>query len=237
MDTTNIKDEQLNINTGKKKLLIYSAIVYILLVIVYFFSEFSDSKETIRGNVDAKLKSGSIGVTYLIPEILHDMGRNGIDISPTQDKNNTLLLSKYAEEIGVEYIYSFIMKDGKVYYISSSSRKEEIENEDVYPYMVEYKEASDDLKKLFDESEKELVEETRDSYGYFRSYLKSNLTNNGKIYVTGADIEIRDIKFVDNNQLQFFMNLARGVIVNFITVDKTSSNGNYELRINYDDGK
>lgn len=63
-----------------------------------------------------------------------------------------------------------------------------------------------------------------------------------KIYVEpgrlGNDnIEIRDIKFVDNNQLQFFMNLARGVIVNFITVDKTSSNGNYELRINYDDGK
>lgn len=63
-----------------------------------------------------------------------------------------------------------------------------------------------------------------------------------KIYVEPGrlgndDIEIRDIKFVDNNQLQFFMNLARGVIVNFITVDKTSSNGNYELRINYDDGK
>jgi len=63
-----------------------------------------------------------------------------------------------------------------------------------------------------------------------------------KIYVEPGrlgndDIEIRDIKFVDNNQLQFFMNLARGVIVNFITVYKITSNGNYELRINYDDGK
>ncbi len=122
------------------------------------------------------------------------MGRNGIDISPAQDKNNTLLLSKYADEIGVEYIYSFIMKDDKVYYISSSSRKEEIAEGDVYPYMVEYEEASDSLKKLFEESDKELIEETRDSYGYFRSYLKSNLTSNGRIYVTGADIEIKDIR-------------------------------------------
>ena len=63
-----------------------------------------------------------------------------------------------------------------------------------------------------------------------------------KIYVEPGrlgndDIEIRDIKFVDNNQLQFFMNLARGVIVNFITVYKITSNGNYVLRINYVDGK
>lgn len=63
-----------------------------------------------------------------------------------------------------------------------------------------------------------------------------------KVYVEPGvlgndDLEIRDIKFVSNNQLQFFMNLAKGVVLNFVTVEKTSQNGNYELRINYDDGK
>jgi len=190
-----IKNDQLNINIGKKKLLIYSALVYVLLIIVYFFSEFSNSKNNIRNSVDAKLKSGSIAVNYIIPNVLHDLARNGMAISANQDKNNTLFLSKYAEEVGVEYIYSFIMIGDKVYYTSSSSRKEEIESGDVYPYMVEYKEASDKLKQLFtDEPGKEIIEEEKDSYGYFRSYLKSHLTSNGRIYVTGADIEIKDVR-------------------------------------------
>ena len=180
---------------GKKKLLIYSAVVYGLLIIVYFFSEFSNSKNNIRNSVDAKLKSGSTAVNYIVPDVLHDLARNGMDISPNQDKNNTLLLSKYADEVGVEYIYSFIMIGDKVYYTSSSSKKEEIKSGDVYPYMVEYEEASDELKKLFnDEAGKEIIEETKDSYGYFRSYLKSNLTSNGRIYVTGSDIEIKDVR-------------------------------------------
>lgn len=82
-----------------------------------------------------------------------------------------------------------------MYYTSSSSRKEEIKSGDVYPYMVEYEEASDNLKKLFnDEAGKEIIEETKDSYGYFRSYLKSYLTSNGRIYVTGVDIKIKDVR-------------------------------------------
>ena len=195
MGKNSVNNEQSNINMGKKKLLIYSAVVYGLLIIVYFFSEFSNSKNNIRNSVDAKLKSGSTAVNYIVPDVLHDLARNGMDISPNQDKNNTLLLSKYADEVGVEYIYSFIMIGDKVYYTSSSSRKEEIKSGDVYPYMVEYEEASDELKKLFnDEAGKEIIEETKDSYGYFRSYLKSNLTSNGRIYVTGSDIEIKDVR-------------------------------------------
>lgn len=195
MGKKSVNNEQSNINMGKKKLLIYSTVVYSLFVIVYFFSEFSNSKNNIRSSVDAKLKSGSTAVNYIIPDFLHDLARNGMDISPNQDKNNTLLLSKYADEVGVEYIYSFIMIGDKVYYTSSGSRKEEIESGDVYSYMVEYKEASDYLKQLFvSEPGKEIIEETKDSNGYFRSYLKSYLTSNGRIYVTGADIKVKDVR-------------------------------------------
>ena len=197
MGKNDIIQEQSNINTGKKKLLIYSALVYCLLIMVYFFSEFSNSKNNIRADIDAKLRSGAISVNYIIPKLLQDLARNGMSISKEQDKNNTLILSKYAEEIGVKYIYSFVMINNKVYYTSSSSTKEDIARGDIYPYLVEYKEASNELKQLFvSEPGKEVIEETKDSYGYFRSYLRSDLTINGRIYVTGADIEIRDVRRV-----------------------------------------
>lgn len=185
--------EQLDVINGRKKLLIYSIALYIVLVSMFFTLEFSNSKKVILGKIDSKLKSGALAVNYIIPDIVQDFAVSRRPISEELDYNNSLLLTKFAKEVEAEYIYSLVKIGDKVYFSSSSSSAEEVANGDYLAYLTEYPEASNALIKLFNEPGLELIEVERDSYGYFRSYLKSYISSNGRIYVTGADIEVKEI--------------------------------------------
>ena len=78
-----------------------------------------------------------------------------------------------------------------------------LKNNDIYSYLIEYKEATPELIALFSEPNKEIFEVSQDDYGYFRSHLKSYVSDNGHIYVVGADMEVKDInklyEYVDNS--------------------------------------
>lgn len=179
---------------SKKKLLVFAIFIYIFVVLVFLWDEVVRSRKILFSEVDTTLRNGAIAADYIIPQRLQVMGQNNENISSTLERYYVIELSKYAKEIGVKYLYSFIMKNGKVYYTSTSATDEEIANDDVFYYLEEYPEATEELKKLFSAPNQELIETERDRWGYFRSILKSHETVNGIIYVTGADIEVEVIR-------------------------------------------
>lgn len=179
---------------NKKKLLVMSIFIYLIGIFAFFVNELKSSRDIILKDVDSKLRSATISLNYIIPERIHYLAQNHEIISPTVDRYNTLELSKYAKELGVKYLYSYIMIDGKVYYTSSSASDEEISKGDVYAYMLYYSEATEELKELFKKPNSELIEESSDRWGNFRSILKSYEGYKGQIYVTGADVQIKDIR-------------------------------------------
>lgn len=180
----------------KKKLFALIFIIYLLGISIFFYNDISRSRESILANVDTKLRNGAIAVNYIVPKELVDSGYKKLPLSSQEEKSNSLELSKLANELGLKYIYSFIMLDDTVYFVSSSSNNEEIKNDDVYVYLNEYKEATKELKNLFKKENGELIEVSTDQWGYFRSVLKSFKSPQGNIYVTGADIEIKSIKML-----------------------------------------
>lgn len=180
-------------NINKKKLLIFTLTIYTMCILIFFLNEIIRSKQAILSEVDAKLRSAAVTVNYIIPIEFQDVSKNKVSVTPDIDKNNTLGLAKYADEVGVKYIYSFVMIGDKIYFTSSSSTKEEIAKDDVLPYMTEYKDASTALKRLFKSSSDELIEVTYDDWGYFRSILRKYKTSSGITYVTGADLEVASI--------------------------------------------
>lgn len=179
---------------SKKKLLILSLFLYIFVVFVFFWDEVVRSKKILFSEVDGKLRNGAIATNYILPQRFHVLANNKEDIPTMQQRYYVIELSKYAKEIGVKYLYSFVMVDGKVYYTFSSATDEEIANDDVFYYLEEYPEASKELIKLLEAPNQELIETERDRWGYFRSILRSYSTVNGVIYVTGADIEVEVIR-------------------------------------------
>ncbi len=179
---------------NKKKLLILGIILYIFVVLVFLWDEVVRSRKVLFSEVDAKLRNGAIATKYILPQKFQTMGHNNESISPSLERYYVIELSKYAKEIGVKYLYSFILKDKKVYYTITSATDEEIASDDIFFYLEEYPEASEELKQLFSAPNQELIETERDRWGYFRSILKSHSTVNGIIYVSGADIEVEVIR-------------------------------------------
>lgn len=179
---------------NKKKLLFIGIVLYCFCVLVYFVDDYWKSKALILSGIDAKLRSASISTDFIISERVHYLAGKGTPLDKNIDKYNTIELSKYAKALGVNYIYSFIMKDGKVYYTASSVNDLEMKNGDYYAYLEPYPEATEELKNLFKTPEKELVEVATDHWGTFRSILKSHLGYGGQIYVVGADEEISDLQ-------------------------------------------
>ncbi|MBN1467802.1 MAG: GGDEF domain-containing protein [Fusobacteriaceae bacterium] len=177
----------------KRKLLVYSLFLYVFFVLLFFINEYTRSKEAILKHVDSRLKGASISLNYIVPNYIQDLARNDIRITPKEEIEYNNLLSKMAIEHEVKYIYSFIKKDGKVYYTFASYTEEDLKNNDIYSYLIEYKEATPELIALFSEPNKEIFEVSQDDYGYFRSHLKSYVSDNGHIYVVGADMEVKDI--------------------------------------------
>ena len=177
----------------KRKLLAYSLFLYVFFVLLFFINEYTRSKEGILKHVDSRLKGASISLNYIVPNYIQDLARNDIRITPEEEIKYNNLLSELAVEHDVKYIYSFIKKDDKVYYTFASHTEEDLKNNDIYSYLIEYKEATPELIALFSEPNKEIFEVAQDDYGYFRSHLKSYVSDNGHIYVVGADMEVKDI--------------------------------------------
>lgn len=179
---------------NKKKLLILTFIIYTLGISAFFINEIIRSRQIIFSNVDAKLRSSTISLNYIVPERIHYLAQTGGTLNPEADRYNTVELSRYARDLGITYLYSFVLINDKVYFTASSANNKEISTGAVYSFMTEYDEASKELKDLFKKPNSELVEVTKDRWGYFRSILKSHIGYNGQIYVTGADMEVGIIK-------------------------------------------
>ena len=203
---------------NKKKLLFISIFIYLFGILSFFLHELKSSREIIYNNIDAKLRSAAISLDYIVPDRIHYLAKKHEKINPATDRYNTLELSRYAKELGVKYLYSFVLIDGKVYYTASSATDKEIEKGDVYIYMYQYPEATEELKNLFKTPNAELIETAKDSWGYFRSILKSHVGHQGQIYVTGADIEISSIRKTFIISFLKSILLAMSLLIIFIPV-------------------
>ena len=111
----------------------------------------------------------------------------------TSSFQNGTKLSDYVNATGIIYAYTIVMKDGKIYFTSSSNTPEEIASNDITTYFLEYEEATDGTVNAF--GKKTVTYDTdTDRWGTFRSVLIPQFSPNGNLYIAGADIDVRDIK-------------------------------------------
>ncbi|MEA2028630.1 MAG: adenylate/guanylate cyclase domain-containing protein [Campylobacterota bacterium] len=103
-------------------------------------------------------------------------------------------ISRYNDEMGTAYVYSFVKREDKVVFASTSYQANEwADNKYADDFLQEYKDATDLLKATF-LNEKISFEESSDQWGTFRSILIPYKSNDGTTYVIGADLDISDVK-------------------------------------------
>lgn len=189
-------------------------LVNILVTVFLDGYYYISSKENLTVQIDDKLKTVAMSVKPMMDNYSEEINGTG-SITPARYMEILKNLSHYTDSIGVEYVYSLVQQDGKIYFSTSSATEEEIKKESYSKFYEEYKDASDGLKEAF-KTKKPQFDEYSDEWGSHRSYFVPFKTASGKEYVVGIDVSLKSISDALNTLL--LDALIVGAIVNIITV-------------------
>jgi len=178
----------------ENKFTFFALIFYVFWVVGFAYFSFSHEKEQLYHAMDQQLLDAARLTRLLLPEGFHHKNISEHDLTKTEHLNNINKLSKFTDTSDVVYIYSFILRDHKILFTSSSATVAERESgEGLSLFFDHYDDADPLVYKVFETGEKAFLEYT-DQWGTFRSVFIPLYANDGSYFVVGADIAINQIK-------------------------------------------
>ena len=175
--------------------------------LVFTLFIYTAQKRLYMDSVDDKLKvAAQTGGLFLGSSLVDRYNLS----HPMDDKTHLALvkkLSTFAQDNGFEYIYLMVKEGDKVYTVVSSATVEELEKHKEDPFYTVY-EASEKVQAGFS-LHNAFYEDTIDAYGHFRSYLQTNRSDNGRLYMIGADITVGHI----GEQLHLLLLKSLGIFI------------------------
>ena len=178
------------------------SVVYIIIVLGFSALNILMHEEHVIGRFDKTLISGANASLLVFPEGFHDRAVDKTSISSLEDKANVKKLTELQKLMDLTYIYTVIMKEGKIYFTSSGATLEELKNGTYVRYFTHYNDAPDTLKKVFLTGEKNFGEYT-DKWGTFRSVFIPMKNSKGDTYVVCSDIESKKIRSLQSKILLY----------------------------------
>ncbi|MCK9203973.1 MAG: response regulator [Bacteroidales bacterium] len=170
-----------------------SVIIYLIGVLLYTLWTSYQEKKQIIDRVHTQLIEAASNIKNILPADFHDRALEKISISDSEDSLNMVVLSKCAATAGVKYLYSAVVRNGKVYFTSSSATEQEFQKKNLPYYWQEYPESSRAFADAVNES-LPFFESTTDRWGSFESVVIPEVTPAGNRYLVGADIDTAFIK-------------------------------------------
>jgi signal transduction histidine kinase/ActR/RegA family two-component response regulator len=185
--------------------LIYFLGIILLLILIYHEKKYAQFKR-----VDEKL----LKATELVPKLLapdfHDRAIDSTSISPEEDWKNIMILTQYAKQFDVSFVYTIIIKNNKAYFTSCSTTPEELVRKTTIRYFEHYEEASTEMLNL-PKTKKNVFETTTDRWGTFRTVLVPSYSPSGNFYIIGVDLKIEEIKSYLRKEL--FYLIMSGIVL------------------------
>jgi len=173
------------------KIYYYLAFVfYFATAFLYVFNNYQTSKNSLISEIDSNLTRGALSVPVILPDGFHKVDMSKEDVSEEEDMANIKRLSVQAKISSLQYIYSYIKRDGKILFTSSSATDEELaKNENLSHYFDVYESVRDRLNEVFT-TQKITFDESIDKWGHFRSVYIPQKSADGQTYVVCADVKI-----------------------------------------------
>jgi len=176
-----------------KQRITIAVILYITWVVVFTLFSLAQEKEKLIQSLDQQLRDAALLTPLLLPKSLHHNKMLKVDLTPLESYNNILSLSEFTDHSDINYIYTLILRDEKVYFTSSSATQEErLSNKGLSNYFDHYDDVDLGVYDVFDNKQESFIEYT-DQWGSFRSVFIPAHSTDGTFYLIGADISISHI--------------------------------------------
>lgn len=99
--------------------------------------------------LERQMVSAAYAVDGMLPADYHERIENAGSISDEEYQKYVGIFNEYSWRLGLKYIYSYMMFDGKIYTTSSSFTQEEMKAGDDTKFFYLYEEPSEELVNLF----------------------------------------------------------------------------------------
>ncbi len=171
----------------KKKLLFLILSLGLFVVSIFVVKSYIEGKNMLMQDIDHQLFTAANSIKYLLGEDFHDKAKNKNSLNDEEYMEVIRKLNKLADELHVNYLYTNVIVDGKIFFTSSSASQEEI-RKDTYSHFYEY--YSNSSPKMLDAVRSQTVQydEYSDQWGNFRSVFIPVKSSGGRDYLVCADI-------------------------------------------------
>jgi diguanylate cyclase (GGDEF)-like protein len=167
-----------------------------VVISAYGFFSYLSKREEILHTMHGKLFSTAIETEAILGKRFADRVVDKSSISPQEDMENILSLSKVAKAAGARYVYMLILDDHNVTrFIVSSATDHEIKTGEMLTHYYDPYPFNKNIDKAFKTKQVVLDPWEKDAWGVFASVFIPHTTPNGKKYIIGVDI---DMKLIDD---------------------------------------
>jgi signal transduction histidine kinase/CheY-like chemotaxis protein len=172
----------------KIKFSIFSLAIYFLGILIFIYWNYQNDKKTIMNEVDKQLFSIASNIKSILPKSFLDNPQTPTNHSKSDYWKNIKLLTQFAQTSNIDFLYTLIKKDDKIYFTSCSTNNDELNSNNYVTYWTEYNYTSDILFNSFDNNSA-VYETNTDNWGHFRSVFIPYKTKNGQTIILGADYD------------------------------------------------
>jgi signal transduction histidine kinase/ActR/RegA family two-component response regulator len=166
-------------------------LVYIVGVSGYIYYLYVETQGILTENINNKLLHAALGASAILGDRYHDNLIDKQSKSETEDWNAIQRLSSFNDSMGTAFVYSVVKRSGEAYLVSSSASKKEIQEKNFVRFFDPYPDASQALLDSFERTEPTWIDYS-DHWGDFRAVFVPMKSQDGTIYVAGAEMTLTD---------------------------------------------
>lgn len=166
-------------------------LVYIVGVSGYIYYLYVETQGILTDNINNKLLHAALGTSAILGDRYHDNLIDKQSKSEAEDWNAIQRLSSFNDSMGTAFVYSVVKRSGEAYLVSSSASKKEIQEKNFVRFFDPYPDASQALLDSFERTEPTWIDYS-DHWGDFRAVFVPMRSQDGTIYIAGAEMTLAD---------------------------------------------
>jgi signal transduction histidine kinase/ActR/RegA family two-component response regulator len=166
-------------------------LIYIVGVSGYIYYLYVETQGILTENINNKLLHAALGASAILGDRYHDNLIDKQSKSETEDWNAIQRLSSFNDSMGTAFVYSVVKRSGEAYLVSSSASKKEIQEKNFVRFFDPYPDASQALLDSFERTEPTWIDYS-DHWGDFRAVFVPMKSQDGTIYIAGAEMTLAD---------------------------------------------
>ncbi len=176
----------------RRKIMLAIFVISLFSTIAFTFHAYTTQRREILDGYFNQLYVAALAVPHLLPPGFHDRVLDEHSVSEKEHLDLMWMMTDWAHEAGVTFVYSFVRRNDAVHFTSTSGTDEQRLHGTWVPFFEPY-EASEEVLSIFETGEPQMDEE-EDEYGHFLSVVLPMTNQLGEVYLVGADVYIDEVQ-------------------------------------------